>query len=97
MYEFLHLLPNDLEFKTLVRNIKKIPDMLVFDGKYPVVYPKAKFGMFFGKKLQKINCETFRRKTYFAQFCEFVSNLLFKIVQAVIIKTKCVTIFNSQQ
>ena len=34
----------------------------------------------FGKKLQKINCETFHRKTYFAWFCEFVSNLLSKIV-----------------
>ena len=33
-----------------------------------------------GKILQKISCKTFHKKTYFAYFCEFVSNLLSKIV-----------------
>ena len=36
--------------------------MLAFDGDYPVGHPKGKFSP---RKSQKINCETFHRKTYF--------------------------------
>ena len=46
-------------------NFKEIPEMLGFDGEYTNVHPKAKFNVF-GKKLQKISCKTFHRKTYFA-------------------------------
>ena len=35
---------------------------------------------FFGKKSQNISCKTSHRKTYSAKFCEFVSNLVSKIV-----------------
>ena len=33
----------------------------------------------FARLLQKINCKVFHRKTYVAQFCEFVYNLLSSI------------------
>ena len=47
MYEFPHDLPNDLrrfpeDLRKLV-DFRKIPEMLVFDGKYPAVQPIAKF------------------------------------------------------
>ena len=38
MYDLPHDLPNNLRLKKL----KKIPEMLGFDGKYPVTHPKAK-------------------------------------------------------
>ena len=54
------------DLKKLV-NFKKIPEILGFDGDYPVVHPKSQILTFFGKKLQKISCKIFHRKTYFAQ------------------------------
>ena len=45
-----------------LENFKKIPEMLGFDGEYPV----AQILTFFGKKLQKISSKTLHRKTYFA-------------------------------
>ena len=61
-------------------SFKKISEMLGYDGEYPAVHRKAKFCFFFCKKLQKMSCKTFHRKTYFAYFPEFVSKLSFKIV-----------------
>ena len=45
MHELPHELPNDLRLKDLRKlgNFQKIPEMLGFDGEYPVVQPKAKF------------------------------------------------------
>ena len=43
---------------------------------------------FFGKKSQKISCKTFHRKN--CKFCEFVSNLLSKIVERVHFNSKYV-------
>ena len=57
-------------------NLKKIAEMLGFDGECPAVQPKAKFWLFFGKKLQKISCKTFHRKSYLAKFLQLVINLL---------------------
>ena len=45
------------------------------------VTQKSNFA-FFGKIIQKTSCKTFHRKTYFAQFREFVYNFLFKIAEA---------------
>ena len=42
-------------------NFKKISEMPGFYGEYPAANPKA---MFFGKKLQKVSCKIFHRKTY---------------------------------
>ena len=47
MYELPHELPKDLrrfpkDLRKLV-NFRKIPEMLVFDGKYPAVQPIGKF------------------------------------------------------
>ena len=42
MYELLHELPNDLRLGKL-GNVKKVPEMLAFDGEDPAVYSKAKF------------------------------------------------------
>ena len=54
--------------------------MLGFNCEYPEDHPKSKFRRFSVKKLQKISCKTFHRKTYFTWFREFVSNPLHKIV-----------------
>ena len=52
--------------------------MLGFDGGYPAPNPKVKFWCF----SVKISCKAFHRKTYFAQFREFVSHPLSKIADA---------------
>ena len=62
MYELPHELANDRK----LRSFKKIPEMFGFNGEYPAVHPKSQILPFFVKKLQKINCKTFHRKTYFA-------------------------------
>ena len=41
---------------------------------------KTQILMFFGKKIEKVSCKIFHGKTHFAQFREFVYNLLPKIV-----------------
>ena len=51
MYELPHQLPNDYvptkekkkKRKRDLGNLKKIPEMLGFDGEFPAVNPKAKF------------------------------------------------------
>ena len=45
MYELPHELPNDLRLKVLrkIRNCKRIPEMLGFNGEYTAGHPKAKF------------------------------------------------------
>ena len=47
MYELPHQLPNDYvptqEKKKDLGNLKKIPEMLGFDGEFPAVNPRAKF------------------------------------------------------
>ena len=40
MYELPHELPNKI---MKLENIKKVPEMLGFDGEFPAVYPKTKF------------------------------------------------------
>ena len=57
MYELPQELPNGLrrfpkDLRKLV-NFRKIPQILVFDGKYPAVQPKTKFCCFLVK-----NCKT---------------------------------------
>ena len=49
MYELPHDMPNNLRLKKL----KKIPEMLGFDGKYPVAHPKAKVWRFLLKYCKK--------------------------------------------
>ena len=46
-------------------NFWKISEMLGFDGEYPAVLPKVKFWRFLAKKMRKIRCRTFHRKSYF--------------------------------
>ena len=57
--------------------------MLGFNCEYPEDHQKSKFRRFSVKKLQKIRCKTFHRKTYFTWFREFVSNPLHKIVRVI--------------
>ena len=46
------------------------------------LYAKNQTLKFFGEKSQKISCETFHRKTYFAYFCEVIYKYLYKTVVA---------------
>ena len=43
-------------------NFKKDPETVGFDYDYPACHPKTNFDIF-AKKLQKISCKTFHRKT----------------------------------
>ena len=47
-------------------SFKKIPEMFGFNGECPAVLLKSQIFTVFAKKLQKISCKTFYRKTYFA-------------------------------
>ena len=52
MYELLHELPNDFRLGKL-GNVKKVPEMLTFDGEDPAVYSKAKFWLVLVKNCKK--------------------------------------------
>ena len=49
-------------FYRKLQNVKKIPEMLGFDGDFPTVHPIAQFCCFLVKKLGKISFKTFQRK-----------------------------------
>ena len=44
-------------------NLKKIPELLGFDGEYSAGHPKDKFDIC-ARKLLKLSCRTFHRKTF---------------------------------
>ena len=57
-----------------------ISEILGFDGKYPTFHPRADLLRFLVKNCKKSAVKHSIEKSYFAQICEFVSNLLRKIV-----------------
>ena len=70
MYELHHELPNYLRLKNLkkLRNFRKIPEILGFDGKCPAVHRKANFWRFLVKNRKKSAVKHFIEKPVWLNF-----------------------------
>ena len=86
MYKLPHQLSNDLRLRIL-GNQKISRKSLKHSYLMAITQPTTRKPNFdvFGNNWQKISSKAFHRKTYFALFCEFVHNLLSKIVAIKII------------